>query len=131
MFALRVERPLGSSGLSHSSHQGSIYALCHSPVPLPLVHGSSVSPGAPRAEQSSLPWAGAAFVTPIDSLCVNKNTILPLERATVISQIPNVVAEALGLAVLKKGGHSENAPPVRFSQELKSPTSFPSGAFPP
>lgn len=56
LLALGVEGPQGSSGLSHTSPQGSISALCHSSLPLPLLSGSSVSPRGvkSRAELAAL-----------------------------------------------------------------------------
>lgn len=99
---------------------------------VPLFHASvtrawwlCVPWGCPRGVKSraelAAPGRSCFCNTHRFSVCaVNKNTILPLERATVISHTPNAVARALGLAVLEEGAHSETAPSVRFSQELES-----------
>lgn len=53
---------------------------------------------------------------------MNKKTILPLEKAPVISQTLNVVAKPLTLSLWNKGDHSENTSPVWFGHLLLRPS---------
>lgn len=104
------------------------YCTCAYKLPVPL----GFSPGHAEKGRSSL-FAAYPDLAALSrswfcntnwfSVCaVNKKTILPLERAPVISQTLNVVAKTLTLSPWNKGDHSENTSPVWFGHLLLRPS---------